>query len=299
MRVAITGASGLIGSALAKLLRERGNEVVAVTRSPTPATTDIGWDPQQGFEPADVLSGCDAVVNLAGESINGRWTARKKARIMDSRLHATEAVVAGIAAAHPRPSVLINGSAIGLYGDAGDEELDEHSAPGETFLAEVTSRWEAAARRVEVVDGAPVRLCLARFGVVLAGTGGALPEMLTPFRLGLGGKIGSGRQWMSWIHVSDAAEALLFMLDNPEASGPYNVVAPNPARNRDFSKTLGAVLGRPTIVRVPKLGVRLGLGEMGQALLLDGQRAVPARLLSAGFVFGFPELRAALDNLLR
>lgn len=298
MRIAITGASGLIGSALALTLRERGDEVVPISRAPKPGTTEIGWDPTHGFEPADVLSGCDAVINLAGESIAGRWTTNKKARIRDSRLHATKSVVDGIAAAHPRPATLINASAVGYFGDRGDELLDEHSPPGANFLADVTRGWEAAASEVEALPGDPVRLCLARFGVVLATEGGALAELLTPFRLGLGGKIGSGRQWMSWIHIRDVVEALLFMLDRPNALGPYNVVAPNPVRNREFSKTLGAVLGRPTIMAVPKLGIRLALGEMGQALLLDGQRVEPKRLLEAGFVFGFPELRAALDQLL-
>ncbi len=300
MRVAITGATGLIGSALAAALRERGDEPVTVSRSPRPGTSDIGWDPTAGFRPPDVLAGFDAVVNLAGESIAGRWTAKKKARIRDSRLHATKSVVDGFAAArdNPRPPVLINASAIGLYGDRGDELVDEASAAADDFLAEVCRGWEAAAREVEALPGAPVRLCIARFGLILANHGGALAQMLPAFRLGLGGPIGGGRQWMAWIHLRDAVEALLFMLDDAQARGPYNLVAPNPVRNREFVETLGEVLGRPTFLRVPKFGIKLALGEMGESLLLDGQRAVPKRLQEAGFEFGFPELRPALEQLL-
>ncbi|HLT35274.1 MAG TPA: TIGR01777 family oxidoreductase [Enhygromyxa sp.] len=298
MRVAITGATGLIGSALAEALRERGDEPIVISRHPEPATTAIGWDPVRGFDPPDVLSGCDAVVNLAGESIAGRWTTSKKLKIRDSRLHATKSVVDAIAAAHPRPRVLISASGIGIHGDRGDELLDESSEPGDDFLAEVCRGWEAAAREVEALDGPAVRLCIARFGMVLDRHGGALPQLLTPFRLGLGGPIGDGRQWMSWVHRRDAVDALLLMLDRQDARGPYHVVAPNPVRNREFGDTLAAVLERPAFMRVPKLGVRLLLGEMGRSLLLAGQRAVPKRLLDAGFVFGFPELRAALENLL-
>lgn len=298
MRVAITGATGLIGSALAAALRERGNEPIVISRTPEPGTAAIGWDPARGFDPPDVLSGCDAVVNLAGESIAGRWTPSKKARIRESRAQATKAVVEGIAAAHPRPRTLINASGIGIYGDRGDELLDESSEPGDDFLAEVCRAWEAGAGEAELLEGDPVRVCIARFGMVLDPHGGALPELLTPFRLGLGGPVGGGRQWMSWVHKRDAIDALLFMLDHADARGPYNVVAPGPVRNREFGRTLAAVLGRPAILPVPRFGVRLLFGEMGESLLLAGQRALPRRLLEAGFVFGFPELRAALDNLL-
>ena len=298
MRVAITGATGLIGSALATALRERGDEAITISRSPRPGTTAIGWDPTQGFDPPDVLSGLDAVVYLAGESIAGRWSTRKKHRIRDSRLHATKSVVAGIAAASPRPRVLISASGIGVYGDRGDELLDEASEPGDDFLADVCRGWETAAREVEALPGDPVRLGIARFGVVLDAHGGALAEMLPPFRLGLGGPIAGGKQFMPWVHRRDVVEALLFLLDNPETSGIYNVVAPNPARNREFVETLGAVLERPTIVPIPKFGVKLAFGEMGEALLLSSQRAAPRRLLDAGFMFGFAQLRPALEQLL-
>ena len=298
MRVAITGASGLIGSALAQALHERGDEPIPISRTPKPGTVAIGWDPAQGFEPPDVLSGCDAVVNLAGESIAGRWTDTKKAKIRDSRLQATKTVVDGIALANPRPRVLINASGIGVFGDRGDELLDETHEPGDDFLAEVCRAWEAAAREAETLMGEPVRVCIARFGMVLDTHGGALPQLLTPFRFGLGGPVGGGRQWVSWVHRRDAIEALLFLLDNAHATGAYNVVAPNPVRNAELGKTLAAVLHRPAFLPVPKLGVRVLFGEMGEGLLLASQRATPKRLQEDGFVFGFPELRGALDNLL-
>jgi uncharacterized protein len=297
VRVAITGATGLIGSALAAALRERGHESITITRSPRPGTTEIGWDPVRGFEPVDVLAGVDAVVNLAGESIAGRWTRSKKARIRDSRVHATQSVVAGIAAAHPRPRVLISASGIGVYGDREDERLSEASPTGDDFLAEVCQVWEAAANEVEALEDPAVRLCVARFGMILAREGGALAQMLTPFKLGLGGPIGDGRQWMSWIHLRDAVEALLWMLDHEDLSGTFNVVAPNPVRNREFVGTLAKALGRPAFVRVPKFGVRAVFGEMGEALLLSGQRASPEGLEQAGFEFGFSTLEAALGSL--
>jgi uncharacterized protein len=299
MRIAITGASGLIGSAVGKTLRERGNEIIPVSRTPEPATHAIGWDPQRGFEPADVLSGIDAVIHLAGEPVDGRWTAAKRAKIRDSRVQGTKAVVAAIAAAHPRPRVLISASGIDYYGEAyGDALVDEDSEPGTSFLAEVTRAWEDAACEVEALDGEPVRLCRARIAMVLAAEGGALARMLPAFRMGVGGKLGSGRQWMSWIHLRDVVEALVMMLDHDDMRGPYNLCAPNPVRNAEFTKVLGEVLGRPTFMRVPKLGLRAVLGEMGESLLLGGRRAVPKRLVEEGFVFGFPELRAALEQLL-
>ncbi|KIG13068.1 Cell division inhibitor [Enhygromyxa salina] len=296
--MAITGATGLIGAALGAALRERGDEAVGVSRSPGPAM--IGWDPKQGFTDADALSGFDAVVNLAGESIAGRWTAAKKRRILQSRIDATSAVVRAIGSARERPRVLINASAVGLYGDRGAELLNERSEPGRAseFLVGVTQAWEDAARAVEQLPGAEVRLGLARFGVVLDANGGALGKMLGPFRMGVGGKIGSGAQWMAWVHVRDVVAALLFLIDRNDCSGAYNVVAPHPVDNAAFTAALGRVLDRPTFMRVPKLGVKMMFGEMGQALLLDSQRALPHRLLAAGFEFEFAELELALTDLL-
>ena len=299
MRLAITGASGLIGEALSAALRARGDEVIPVSRRARPG--GIRWDPQQGFDPPDQLAGLDVVVNLAGESIAGRWTAAKKARILDSRLASTRAVVEAFrAAGERRPRVLINASATGIYGDRGDELLDEHSAAGPEgeFLPEVTRAWEQAARAVEALEQPAVRLCFARFGVVLAKQGGALAKMLLPFRLGAGGKIGSGQQWMPWVHIDDAVGALLHLIDSESARGAYNLVAPAPVRNAEFTAALGRALHRPTLLPVPKLGVKLALGEMGEALLLDGQRAVPRRLEAEGFGFRYGQLSAAFAELL-
>ena len=295
--MAITGASGLIGSALSVALRERGDEVVAVSRR---AGAEIRWDPRAGFDPPERLSGVDVVVNLAGESIAGRWTAAKKARILDSRLHTTRAVVAALRAASPRPRVLINASATGIYGARGDELLDEDSAAGPEgeFLADVTRAWEAAAREAEAIETPSVRVCLARFGVVLDREGGALAKMLTPFRLGAGGRIGSGRQWMPWVHARDVVAALVFLIDEHEARGAYNLVAPQPVRNAAFTSALGQALGRPTLVPMPRLAVKLALGEMGEALLLDGQRVTPKRLMEDGFEFAFSRIDAAFADLL-
>ena len=298
MRVAITGASGLIGTATSAALRARGDEVTPVSRRAKPG--GIQWDPLAGFDPPERLSGYDAVINLAGESIAGRWTATKKERIMASRIAATKAVVAAFRAAEPRPRILINASATGIYGDRGDERLDEDSSlgPEGEFLCDVARAWEGAAREVEALEGPSVRLCLARFGVVLDREGGALGKMMTPFKLGAGGKIGSGRQWMPWVHVEDAVAALLFLLDHAETRGAYNLVAPSPVRNLEFTRGLGKALHRPTLLPLPKFGVKLALGEMGEALLLDGQRAVPKRLVDAGFEFSFAELDAAFASLL-
>lgn len=297
VRVAITGATGLIGGALAEALRERGDEVLSVSRSAGGEDT-LRWDPRGGgLEDPRGFSGVDAVVNLAGESIAGRWTEAKKERIRQSRVAGTRAVVAAIAEADPRPRVLVNASAVGFYGARKDEILHEDSGPGTNFLAEVTRDWEQAAAELEAIEDPPVRLCLARFGVVLAEQGGALEQMLTPFRLGVGGRIGDGRQWMPWVHLADVVAALLHMLDDGEASGPYNVVAPAPVRNREFTRSLGRALRRPTVLPLPKLGVKLALGEMGEALLLDSQRATPARLLDEGFQFRFETLDSALEDL--
>ena len=296
MRVAITGASGLIGGALSAALRERGHEVLPVSRTPPPE--GIRWHPHTGFEPPTALSGVDAVVHLAGESIAGRWTDDKKAKIRDSRVEGTKRVITAIAGANPRPKVLVNASAVGLYGgDRGDELLSEDSPAGDDFLAEVTGAWEREARELEELEGPRVRLCLSRFGLVLAREGGALAKMITPFRLGAGGRIGSGEQWMSWIHIDDVVGGLLALLDNEGMRGPYNFVAPNPVRNREFSKALGDALHRPTVIPLPRFAVKAALGEMGETLLLHGQRVEPARLLAAGVEFRFPTIEGALGDL--
>ncbi len=293
MRVAITGARGLIGSALTRALRERGDDVVVVTRHP--GAREIGWDPERGFEEPGALGGHDAIVHLAGESIVGRWTSDKKQEIRDSRVLGTRTVVQALTQASPRPNVLVCASAIGIYGDRRQEILDEGSSITQGgWLAEVTKEWESAALEAEVLG---VRVVLARFGVVLSREGGALPVMLAPFRLGLGGRVGSGEQWMSWIHIDDVARALVWTIDHEGASGPFNIVAPTPVSNREFTRRLGKLLHRPTILPVPKLAVKLALGEMGETALLHSQRVMPKRLLEGGFGFRFPTLDDALRDL--
>ena len=242
------------------------------------------------------LDGAGAVVNLAGESIAaGRWTPRQKERILQSRIRATRALVQGIAAVANKPAVLVSGSAVGYYGPRGDEELDEGAPPGDDFLARVCVAWEGEARRA-AEEG--VRVALVRTGLVLAARGGALPRLVLPFRLGAGGPLGSGRQWMPWIHLDDLVELFVFLIQGEGLEGPFNGTAPQPVTNRQFARTLGRVLGRPSWLPAPAAALRLALGEMADALLLSGQRAVPRRALEAGFRFRFPELEPALRDLL-
>lgn len=299
MRVAITGGTGLIGTALTEALRARGDLVVIVSRRGPAGATRVVWDPAEGFEAHDALVGIDAVINLAGESVAGRWTARKKTRIHDSRQQATQAVIAAIEqAGAERPRVLVNASAVGFYGSTGEQPVDESSPPGDDFLATVTRDWERAAAAVEHLTDPPVRLCVARIGVVLSADGGALAKMLPAFRMGVGGKLGSGQQWMSWISLHDVVAALMWLLDHDDARGAYNLVAPTPVRNAEFTAALGRVLRRPTVMPIPRFGVKLAFGEMGDTVLLHGQQVVPRRLLDAGFTFADPQLEPVLASLL-
>lgn len=296
-RVALTGSSGLIGSALAAHLAARGWRVDRlVRRPPRPEAGEIRWDPLGGDVDAAALCGVDAVVHLAGANIAaGRWTAARKAAIRDSRVWGTRMLAECAARLTPRPRVLVAASAVGIYGDRGAEELSEDSPPGRGFLAEVCTAWEAA---TEPAQRAGIRVANMRLGMVLAATGGALPRMLTPFRLGVGGRLGSGRQYVSWIALPDAVRALAAALTNEKLHGPVNVTSPLPVTNREFTRTLGRVLGRPTLLPVPALAVRLLLGEMGRELLLSSARVLPRRLLAAGFAFELPGLEGALRALL-
>lgn len=294
--MAITGASGLIGRALSEALRARGDEVLAISRSPQPGGAALRWHPERGLEPADGLSGCDAVVHLAGESVLGRWTAAKKAAIYDSRVAGTDTIVRALAEAWPRPAVFISASAVGYYGDRGDARLDEQSGAGTGFLAEVSRAWEARAEAVATLSDPP-RLCIARIGVVMAREGGAFARLRRPFRLGLGGRIGDGRAWMPWIHLEDVVRGLLFLLDRSSCTGPYNLVAPAPVTLAAFADALAAALGRRARLPIPALAVRLRFGEMGPALLLVSQRVEPGRLLAAGFAFRHPAAGPALADL--
>ena len=290
-RVAITGASGLLGSALAARLEGEGLRVHRIKRGAAAAATDISWSPSSGILNPSALEGVDAVVNLAGEPIAQRWTAKRKTAIRESRLTITSLLAAAIARLRRPPRILLSGSAVGIYGDRGNEELDEDSQPGSDFLAEVAVAWERAA---DAARQAGARIAFLRTGIVLSPAGGALAKMLAPFKLGLGGRIGSGAQWMSWIAVHDWIRAVQFVLGNDAVSGPVNLVAPSPVTNAEFTTTLARVLGRPRLAIVPELAVDLLFGEMGRATLLASQRAHPRRLIDAGFEFAHPTLEQAL-----
>ena len=299
MKVAVTGATGLIGSALVPFLRSGGHEVVPLRRLSPNRGGDgdaSSWDPATGAVSAGVLDGLDAVVHLAGENIaGGRWTATRKARIRDSRVDGTRRLADALAASPRPPRTLVVASAIGFYGDRGDEELDESSLPGDGFLPAVSQAWEAAAAPARE---AGVRVVHLRIGIVLTPAGGALGQMLLPFRMGVGGVIGSGRQHMSWVALDDVLGGILYALRTEDLAGAVNMVAPQPVTNRQFTKTLGRVLRRPTIFPLPAFGARLAFGEMADALLLASTRVHPARLREGGFRFGFPGLEEALRHVL-
>jgi uncharacterized protein (TIGR01777 family) len=297
MRVFLTGATGLIGRALAGSLLRDGHEVVALSRSASPAGLPVGSRLVQG-DPAvagpwqDELSRCDACVNLAGEPVAaGRWTGERKRRIRDSRVLATRNVAQVVAGGGP--SVLVNGSAIGFYGPGGDEPVDESSPPGHDFLSDVAVEWEEAARPAQQ----RARLVLVRTGIVLARDGGALPKLVLPFRMFAGGPIGDGGFWQSWIHLADQVGILRLALEDPRASGPVNATAPEPVRNRDLAGAIGRVLRRPGRLVTPAFAIRAALGEMAE-VVLGSQRVVPARALSLGYRFRWPALEPALRDLL-
>jgi uncharacterized protein (TIGR01777 family) len=294
MRILISGASGLIGSALRKRLSSEGDAVSVLVRR-APATLEVQWTPGRPLEPAK-LAGFDAVVHLAGKGIAGRWTAQFKREVRESRVEGTQTLATAAAESYRRtgmPRAFLAASAIGYYGNRGDELLTESSAPGTGFLAETCVAWEAAA---DPARAAGMRVVHLRIGVVLAGKGGALPPLLPPFRLGLGGRIGDGRQWWSWVSLEDVVGAFVFGLRKDAIIGPANVVSPNPARVAEFARALGEVLHRPAVFPLPAFAVRALLGEMGQGLLLDSARVQPSRLQSAGYEFACPDLHRALRS---
>lgn len=294
--IAVTGATGLIGSALVELLRAHGHTVRRFVRSTRDAREgDVVWDAERGDLPPGALQGVEAVVNLAGAPVAHRWTAERKRDIRASRVQGTEKLARAIAAMDRKPRVLLNGSAVGYYGDRGDEVLTESSAPGHDFLAGVCVEWERAA--TPAAD-AGVRVVLLRTGVVLSKEGGALGKLLPPFRLGMGGPIGSGEQWMSWIALEDHLRAIEHCLFVDTVRGAANLVAPNPVRNSHFATTLGRVLARPALVPVPAFALTLMYGEMAQETLLASQRALPDALAASGFDFRQPTLEGALRRLL-
>lgn len=296
MKLLISGASGLIGSSLTRAVVDAGHTVVPLVRKPGIPYT-VHWDPEKGTIDSAGLEGCDAVVHLAGESIaSRRWTPAQKARILHSRVQGTELLASALARLNRRPAVMISSSAIGVYGDCGDAVVTEATAPGSDFLASVCKAWEHA---TAAASNAGIRVVHLRTGIVLAKNGGALAKMVTPFKLGVGGRIGSGMQYMSWIDLEDEVQVILHCIQTESLQGPVNSVGPSPVTNAEFTKTLGRALSRPSVVPLPAFAARLALGEMADGLLLASQRVQPTKLLSTGYVFRHTNLEQTLRKILR
>ena len=300
MKILVTGSSGLVGRALGSVLARAGHTVCRLARPRSTAgegATEgfaVAWNPATG-ELGGAGVGADAVVNLAGASIaDGRWSRKRKELIRASRIDTTHALVNALAKMNARPNVLVSASAIGIYGDRGDETLTEESKPGTDFLAELAQEWEAEALKAEALG---IRVVLARFGIILAREGGALPKMLTPFKLGVGGRLGSGKQWMSWVTLEDAVGILRFAIENAPVRGAINVVSPQPLQNAEFTKVLAKAMHRPALFPAPAFALRLALGEMANALLLSSQRVAPQTLERLGYRFLHSDLPAALKSL--
>ena len=300
MKVLVTGASGAIGSVLCNALLDRGDDVVGLTRDPeksrrrAPGVTWHSWEPTLERPKAEAFEGVEGVVNLVGEKINQRWTEEAKRRIMESRRNGTQNLVQAIAGLERKPAVLISQSAVGYYGDRGDRELDETDGPGEGFDSEVCREWEQAAREAEA---AGLRLAIVRSGQVLYAHGGLLGELEVPFKLGVGGPLAGGRQYVSWIDLEDEVGILLWALDNPAVSGVVNATAPEPVTNRDFSNALGRALDRPAVVPVPGFVLDLTVGSEFAAAIKGGQRVLPRRALELGYEFRRPRLSEALGSI--
>ena len=297
MKILISGSHGLVGSALMKALEVDDHEIYKLVRHYPGSPSEIEWSPDRYSIALSLIEGFDAVVHLAGESIaEGRWTDEKKKRIRDSRVKGTSLLGDALANLSQPPKTFLCASAIGYYGSRGEENLTEASAAGSDFLSEVCVEWEKA---TESAQQKGIRTVNARFGIILDKEGGALKKMLPPFRMGIGGRIGDGKQWMSWIALDDVIGALKFALTHETMQGPVNYVAPNPVRNAEFTKALGHALSRPTIFPIPEFGVRLAFGEMGDALLLTSQRVEPKRLLADGYRFEYARLDEALPHVLK
>ncbi len=296
MRVAIAGASGLIGGALVSALASAGNEVVRLVRRAPKTKDEVRWDPEAGAIDAAALEGLDAVVNLSGENIaERRWSEARKALLRSSRLGPTRLLASTLAGLARKPKVLVSASAMGAYGDRGDAWVSEKDAPGDDFLGRLSVEWEQAAAPAAA---AGIRVVHPRIGIVLSPRGGALGKMLLPFKAGLGGVLGKGTQYMSWIAIDDVVAAFLQLVERDDLAGPVNVVAPEPVTNAVFTKTLGRVIGRPTVAPAPAFALRLAFGEMADAALLSSTRVKPERLLASGYLFRFPELEGALRHVL-
>ncbi|MGC2466842.1 MAG: TIGR01777 family oxidoreductase [Candidatus Acidiferrum sp.] len=301
MKVLVTGSSGLVGSALVRVLTKEGHTVCRLARPGTIEKNDsndgfqVAWNPATG-ELGGAAVGADAVVNLAGASIaGGRWTIERKAELRSSRIDTTRALVTALAKMNARPRVLVSASATGFYGNRGEELLTEDSSPGNDFLSNLAEEWEAEALKAEALA---IRVVLARFGIILARDGGALPKIVLPFRFFAGGKIGTGKQWMSWIALDDVIEILRLALERGEIRGPINVVSPQPVQNAEFTKTLATAMRRPALFPAPAFALRLALGEMADALLLSSQRVLPQKLQNLGYRFLHADLKSALTAVL-
>ena len=299
MKIVLTGATGMIGSLLTERLSKSQHALVLLSRRP-PVEISVAkkqwlaWQPGASGEWERAIDGADAVINLAGEPIAGkRWTPKQKEILRSSRVDGTKALVDAIAKAQVKPKLMISGSAVGYYGPHGDEALNEDSKPGDDFLARLCVDWEAQAQKAESLG---VRVCLLRTGIVLAKGEGALKKMVPPFKMFIGGPLGSGRQWMPWIHVEDEVGLIQFLIDNENARGAFTGTAPNPVTMGEFSKTLGGVLNRPSWARVPPSVLALMVGEMAE-MLLNGQRAIPEAAIKLGFKFKYPNLKLALESL--
>jgi uncharacterized protein (TIGR01777 family) len=292
VKIAVSGASGLLGSELVPAFRERGHEVVRLVRRVALNPDEVEWDPASGTIDRPRLAGVDALVNVSGATLDKRWTENRKREIVESRIGTTSLLATTAAELDPRPSVLLCTGGTGIYGDRGDQILTEESEPGSGFLADLAEQWEAASQPARDVG---VRVVHFRQGMVLTRKGGALPRMLTFFKLGLGGPVGSGRQWWSWVSIADLVSAYAFALES-DISGAVDLTAPAPVTSRHFARALGRAVRRPAVLPAPALGIKLLWGQMGEEVLLFGQRALPARLLAAGFEFRYPELDAALAH---
>ena len=294
-RILVSGVSGPIGTALLPTLKTRGYDVTRLVRGAATGEDQIPWDLARPISP-EMVSGFDAVIHLAGESIVGRWTKTKKIKIRSSRVAGTTSLAEALAGAKDKPQVFVCSSAIGYYGDRGNEVLTEQSKPGTGFLPDVCREWEAA---TQAAIHAGIRTVQIRTGVVLSPKGGALGKMLPPFKMGVGGTIGDGRQWMSWIDLQDMVGAIHHILKSDLLQGPVNLVAPKPVTNAEFTKTLGRALSRPTVLPLPAFAVKLAFGEMGETVLLGSQRVEPSQLVMSGYPFRFSNLQASLENILK
>lgn len=295
MNILVTGATGLVGSVLVPHLEAQGHRIRKLVRTEPAADNEFFWDPEETLDMSS-LKDLDSVIHLAGESISeGRWTAEKKARIRESRVKGTKLLAGSLAELSHPPKTLICASAMGYYGDRGAEILTEGASPGTGFLPEVCQQWEAAA---EPAKEKGIRVVYLRFGLILSSKGGALKKMLPPFKMGVGGKVGSGDQYYSWIAIDDVSGVIDHVLKNESVEGPTNIVSPNPITNLEFTKAIGRVLHRPTLFAIPSTAARLAFGEMADALLLSSTRVHPEKLLATNYVFRYPELEGALHHVI-